>query len=160
MGKPRFIWVGAIFSAVKINSTSRIMCGILPDCSPPGEEVGTVLFRLFPRPLCHMHEVHSRGNRGGNQRIVLHKRANFVIAPWGLRRLICTCGAPPCLQPPARVFVLLLSRFSSTIYLWLKPHLVVKISSDIVTEYCCQVCVLSMMFCHSDSRLCADMVSW
>ena len=31
----------------------------------------------------------------------------------------------------------------------IKPYLVVKISSDIVTEHCCQVCVLSMMFCRS-----------
>ena len=32
---------------------------------------------------------------------------------------------------------------------WMKPYLVVKVSSDIVTEHCCQVCVLSMMFCRS-----------
>ena len=43
----------------------------------------------------------------------------------------------------------LLSMLSSEIYLRLKPYLVVKISSDIVTEHCCQVCVLSMMFCRS-----------
>ena len=48
---------------------------------------------------------------------------------------------------------------SGEIYLRLKPYLVVEISSDIVTEHCCQVCVLSMMFCRSDCRLCADMVS-
>ena len=47
---------------------------------------------------------------------------------------------------------------SGEIYLRLKPYLVVEISSDIVTEHCCQVCVLSMMFCRSDCRLCADMV--
>ena len=45
------------------------------------------------------------------------------------------------------------------IYLRLKPYLVVKISSDIVTEQCCQVCIMSMMFCRSDCLLCADMVS-
>ena len=44
------------------------------------------------------------------------------------------------------------------IYPRLKPYLVVKISSDIVTEHCCQVFVLSMMFCRS-TRLCANMVS-
>ena len=27
-----------------------------------------------------------------------------------------------------------------------------------MTEHCCQVCALSMMFCRSDCRLCADMV--
>ena len=52
-----------------------------------------------------------------------------------------------------RVLVLLLlsllSMLSGEIYLRLKPYLVVKISSDIVTEHCCQVCVLSMMFCRS-----------
>ena len=31
----------------------------------------------------------------------------------------------------------------------MNPYFVVKISSDIVTEHCCQVCVLSMMFCRS-----------
>ena len=45
------------------------------------------------------------------------------------------------------------------IYLRSKLYLVFKISSDIMTKHCCQVCVLSMMFCHSDSLLCADMVS-
>ena len=45
------------------------------------------------------------------------------------------------------------------IYLGSKSYLFSKISSDIMTKHCCQVCVLSMMFCRSDSRLCADMVS-
>ena len=31
-------------------------------------------------------------------------------------------------------------------------------SFDIVTEHCCQVCILSMMFCRSDCRLCAWLV--
>ena len=57
-----------------------------------------------------------------------------------------------------RVLMLLLSSllsiFSGEIYLRLKPYLVVKISSDIVTKHCCQVCVLSMMFCRSAA------VSW
>ena len=48
---------------------------------------------------------------------------------------------------------------SSEIYLRLKPYLAVKITSDIVTEHCCQVRVLYMMFCRSDYLLCADMVS-
>ena len=48
---------------------------------------------------------------------------------------------------------LLLSMLSGEICLRLKPYLVVKISSDKVTE-----CVLSLMFCRSDCRLCADMV--
>ena len=32
-----------------------------------------------------MNEVYSGSNRGGNQRIALHKRANFMIAPTDLR---------------------------------------------------------------------------
>ena len=51
----------------------------------------------------------------------------------------------------------LLAMLSGEVYLRLKPYLVVQISSDIVTEHCCQVCVLSIMFCRSDCRL--DMVS-
>ena len=54
---------------------------------------------------------------------------------------------------PAKVLVLLLSSLlsmlSGEIYRRLKPYLVVKISSDIVTEHCCHVCVLSMTFCRS-----------
>ena len=42
----------------------------------------------------------------------------------------------------------------NAIYLRSKSYLVFKISSDIMTKHCCQVCVLSMMFCRSDSRLC------
>ena len=47
----------------------------------------------------------------------------------------------------------LLAVLSGEVYLRLKPYLVVQISSDIVTEHWCQVCVLSMMFCRSDCRL-------
>ena len=43
----------------------------------------------------------------------------------------------------------LIKRMRGTHSYWMKPYLVVKISSDIVTEHCCQVCVLSMMFCRS-----------
>ena len=46
---------------------------------------------------------------------------------------------------------------SGEIYLRLKPYLVVKIASDVLTEHCCQVCVLAMIFCRSDCRLCAGM---
>ena len=52
---------------------------------------------------------------------------------------------------------MLLSMFSGEFCLRLKRYLVVEISSDVVTEHCCPVCVLAMMFCHSDYRLCAGM---
>ena len=43
----------------------------------------------------------------------------------------------------------------------LKPYLVVKIASDVLTEHCCQICVLAMKICRSDCRLCAGMcVKW
>ena len=44
-----------------------------------------------------------------------------------------------------RVFVLS-SMLSGDIYLRLKSYLVVKMSSDLVTEHCCQLYILSMMF--------------
>ena len=81
------------------------------------------------------------------------------VPTWWLYGPIDACAAR---LSPARIFVLLSSSLlmlSGEIYLRLKPYLVVKVSSDIVTEHCCQVCVLSMMFCRSDCRLCADMVS-
>ena len=49
------------------------------------------------------------------------------------------------------------SMFSGEFCLRLKPCLVVKIASDVLTEHCCQVCILAMMFCRSDCRLCAGM---
>ena len=41
-----------------------------------------------------------------------------------------------------------------SIWDWMKPYLVVEISSDIVTEYCCHVCVLAMMFCRCVAVCC------
>ena len=52
----------------------------------------------------------------------------------------------PCVHSPAQAF-LLLSMLSGAIYLRLEPHLGVEISSDTLTENCCQVSVLPMMFC-------------
>ena len=48
-------------------------------------------------------------------------------------------------------------KFSGEFCLRLKPYLVVEIASDVLTEHCCQVCILAMMFCCSDCRLCACM---
>ena len=56
-----------------------------------------------------------------------------------------------CLQSLALI-IMLLSLLSGEIYLRLKPHLFVKVSSDIVTEHCCQVCIQSMIFCHFGCR--------
>ena len=55
------------------------------------------------------------------------------------------------------MYPVLFSMFSGEFCLRLKPYLVVKIASDVLTEHCCQVCVLAMMFCCSDCRRCAGM---
>ena len=55
----------------------------------------------------------------------------------------------------SRVVSWLFSMFSGEFCLRLKPYLVVKIASDVLTEHCCQVCILAMMFYRSDCRLCA-----
>ena len=57
----------------------------------------------------------------------------------------------PCCQ------LVVFSMFSGEFCLRLKPYLVVKIASDVLTKHCCQVCILAMMFCRSDCRLCAGM---
>ena len=58
---------------------------------------------------------------------------------------------------PSRVVSWLFSMFSGEFCLRLKPYLVVKIASDVLTEHCCQVYILAMMFCRSGCRLCAGM---
>ena len=86
-------------------------------------------------------------SRGGNQRMSLQKCANFS-GP------ICACATGTRIQPE---YPVLFSMFSGEFCLRLKPYLVIKIAPDIPTEYCCQVCVLVMMFCRPDCRLCAGM---
>ena len=49
----------------------------------------------------------------------------------------------------------LFSMFSGEFCLRLKPYLVVRIASDVLTKHCCQICILAMLFCRSDCRLCA-----
>ena len=68
-----------------------------------------------------------------------------------------TCGSvilPHRIQPE---YPVLFSMFSGEFCLRLKLYLVVKIAPDVLTEHYCQVCVLVMMFCHPDCRLCAGM---
>ena len=106
--------------------------GIPPDCDGLAEKLALLHLRLFTRHFS--------------------KHATVCSGP------ISACAnTPEGVSTGYRVFVLLSMRSGET-YLRLKPYLVVQISSDIVTEHCCQVCVLFMMFCRSDCRLCADMV--
>ena len=81
----------------------------------------------------------------------LQKCANFSDC-----RPISACATD---AHPAREaeYPVLFSMFSSEFCLRLKPYLVVKIASDVLTEHCCQVCVLAMLFCRSDCRRCAGM---
>ena len=121
----------------------------------PGGEVGTAAFRLFPWPNLS-HETECSGGAGERTNVCRFTRVpTWVIAGTDL----CMRDTLPCLQSPAMVFVLL-TMLSGGIFLRLKPYVFVKISFDIVTEHCCQVCVPSMRFCRPDCRLCADMASW
>ena len=67
---------------------------------------------------------------------------------------ICACATDTRIKPE---YPVLFSMFSGEFCLRLKPYLVVKIAPDVLTEHCCQVCVLVMMFCRPDCRLCAGM---
>ena len=127
-GLSRFVYVGAIFSAV---TTCRVF------------HLTVIAWRRS------WHCCIVRNSRGGKRRLSLQKCAN--ISDCGP---ISTCATDTRVQPEYSV---LLSMLSGEFCLRLKPYLVVKISSDILTEHCCQVCVLAMMFCRSDCRLCAGM---
>ena len=89
---------------------------------------------------------------------IVNVASNVCQLQWLHGLISAYANTPEGASTGYRVFVFL-SMLSSEIYLRLKPYLVVKISCDIVTEHCCQVCVLSMMFCRSDCRLCADKVA-
>ena len=79
-------------------------------------------------------------SRGGNQRMSLQKCANFSdCGP------ISACATDTRIQPE---YPVLFSMFRGEFCLRLKPYLVVKIAPDVLTEHCCQVCVLDMMFCR------------
>ena len=100
------------------------------NCGLPGGEVGTVPFRLFPRPLCLMQTECSRGVGGGTSVCRFIKNANFWRFCGSIRARVIRFTLSPISSQSIRVVI----DVSGTIYLRLKPHLV-KISSDIVTEY-------------------------
>ena len=147
-GVSGLVYADAIFSAVDTTSITHAR-GIPPDSGLPGGDVGTVPFRLFPRPLCLMQTECSRSLGGGTSICRFNKNANF----WRLCGSIRACVIRFTLSPVSSLSIRVVIDVSGTIYLRLKSHLD-KICSDIVTEYSCQVCILSMMFCRSDPRLC------
>ena len=113
------------------------MPGIPPVCDRLAEKLAPLHLRLFPRPFSSHATECSR------------KCANFSDC-----RLISACATDRRIQPE---YPVLFSMFSGKFCLRLKQYLVVKIASDLLTEHCCQVCILAMMFCRSDCRLCTGM---
>ena len=150
IGKP-----GAIFSAhVNIRQTSSV-----PVVMPGFRQTVFALRRSWhstvpPAPLISCHWV-MRGGRQGTS--VCRFKSVPICGP------ISACAArwSPTKKQNIRVVIefvsQLLAMLSGEVYLRLKPYLVVKIACDVLTEHCCQVCVLAMMFCRSDCRLCAGM---
>ena len=137
---------GTIFSAV-VNMRQTSRARILPDCVRLAEKLEIVAFRLFPRPLW-FHATECCGAVGREPACVASKVCQFGDCEDRLSA--CTAR-----YSPARVLTCCYYRVCyrclavKSIWDWMKPYLVVKISSDIVTENCCQVCVLTMMFCRS-----------
>ena len=126
------------------------MLGIPPDCDRLAEKLALLHLRLFPRPFSsHATECSGIVGEGTMQHMSLQKCANFSDC-----RPISACATDTRIQPE---YPVLFSIFSGEFCLRLKPNLLVKIATDVLTEHCCQVCVLAIMFCRSDCRLCASM---
>ena len=126
------------------------MPGIPPDCDRLAEKLALLYLRLFPRPYSS-HATECIGIVGEGTSVCRFKSVPTSVKSCGP---ISACATDTRIQPE---YPVLFSMFSGEFCLRLKPYLVVKIASDVLTEYCCQVCVLAMMFCRSDCRLCAGM---
>ena len=139
------------------------MPGIQPDCDRLAEKLALLYLRLFPRPFSS-HATGCSGIVGEETSVCRFKSVpTWVIANRLAHarqtRLSSWRLAYPILSYPilSRVVSWLFLMFSGEFCLRLKLYLVVKIASDVLTEHCCQVCILAMMFCCSDCRLCAGM---
>ena len=137
------IYVGAIFNGNMRQNVITPRAGIPPDCDCLAETLALLHLRLFPQPFSN-HATVCSGVGEGTSESHFKSEPTWVIARTDYHMLVS--------NQSIRVV-------SGEIYLRLKLYIVVKISFDIVTEHCCQVCLLSMIFCCSDCRLCADMVS-
>ena len=118
------------------------MPGIPPDCDHLAEKLALLHLRLFPQPFSN-HATECSGAVGdGNQRMSLQKCANSSdcrpISAYATRHAYPSQSIPCCYRCLAVNSVLRL-----------EPYLVVKLSSDVVTEHCCQICVLSMIRCFA-----------
>ena len=123
------------------------MPGIPPDSDRLAEKLARLHLRLFPRPFSN-HATEWSGIVGEGTSVCRFKSVPTSADRFAHARqaLVSSQSIPCCFRCLAVNSVLRL-----------KPYLVVKIAPDILTEYCCQVCVLVMMFCRPDCRLCAGM---
>ena len=124
------------------------MPGIPPDSDRLAEKLARLHLRLFPRPLSN-HATECIGIVGEGTSV-----CRFKSVPTSVDRFAHARQTIVRIQPE---YPVLFSMFSGEFCLRWKPYLVVKIAPDVLTEHCCQVCVLGMMFCHPDCRLCAGM---
>ena len=97
------------------------------------EKLALLHLRLFPRPFSS-HATECSG----------------IV---GVGTSVCRFKSVPTSVIADRLF----SMFSGVFCLRLKPYLVVKIASHVLTEHYCQACVLAMMICRPDCRLCTGM---
>ena len=115
------------------------MSGIQPDCDRLVEKLALLHLRLFPRPF----SSHATGWSGivaeGTSVCRFKSVPTSVIADrlaHGRQTRVSRVGKIRCEAVNSDV----------------------KIASDVLTEHCCQVCVLlAMIFCRSDCRLCSGM---
>ena len=129
------------------------------DCDRLAEKLALLHFRLFPRPFSS-HATECIGIIGEGTSLCHFKSVpTSVIADWLVHVRQTPILVEIGLSYPilSRVVSWLFSMFSGEFCLKLNSYLVVKIASDVLTKHCCQVCILAMMFCHSDCRLCAGM---
>ena len=133
------------------------MPGIPPDCDRLAK-LALLHLRLFPRPFSS-HATECSGIVGEETSVCCFKSVpTWVIANWLAHAQQTSLSSWRLAYPIlSRVVSWLFSMFSGEFCLRLKPYFVVGIASDVLTEHCCQVCILAMMFCRSDCRLCAGM---
>ena len=126
------------------------MPGIPPDCDHLAEKLALLHLRLFPRPFSN-HATEYSGIEGEETSVC---RFKSVSTQWNLADRLAHARQTRVSKPE---YPMLFSMFSGEFCLRLKPYLVVKIASDVLTEHYCQVCVLAMMFCRSYCQLCTGM---
>ena len=143
------LFTPALFLAQWTHRHKPTCAGFRQTVVPLAEKLARYRLDCFPSPFVSMQTECSKGVGGETSVSRFIKNANF----WRFCGSIRACMIRFTLSWSPAKSIRVVIDVSGTIYLRLKPHLV-KISSDIVTEYSCQVCILSMMFGRSDRRLC------